>query len=306
MRSRAQVLLAFSVLWLALAAGRAAAGTTGAIEGTVMDTSTALPMEGVRVTIVSAATDSVRFQLATDKKGRFYKAGLYAGVYQMTFEKDGYTPQASSVRIRIDDTKTLDVRLQPAGASSGMETAAGPLKKAVELVAAGRYEEALPEAEAAVVRSPGDPFPYYYRAAALERTGKADAALEDYRKAAELKPDFILPLVRAGMILARKGDFEAAGAYYDRAIRQNDQDPAIYYNYGVCLVNAGRREEAKTAFEKLLALDPLYADGLYQLGLVELGLGNIPAAADLLRRFVEMEPSNPNAAIASEILKSLK
>jgi tetratricopeptide (TPR) repeat protein len=306
MRSRAQAVLALSVLLLALAAGRAAAGTTGAIEGTVMDTSTALPMEGVRITIVSTATDSVRFPLVTDRKGRFYKAGLYAGAYQLTFEKDGYTPQASTVRIKIDDTKTLEVKLQPAGASAGTESAAGPLKKAVELVAAGRYEEALPEAEAAVAQAPSDPFPYYYRAAALERTGKGDAALEDYRKAAELKPDFILPLVRAGMILARKGEFEAAAASYDKAIKQNDQDPATYYNYGVCLVNAGRREEAKAAFEKLLAIDSLYADGLYQLGLVELGLGNAAAAADLLRKFVEMDPANSNATIAGEILKSLK
>ena len=149
-----------------------------------------------------------------------------------------------------------------------------------------------------MAQAPSDPFPDHYRAAALERTGKGDAALEDYRKAAELKPDFILPLVRAGMILARKGEFEAAAASYDKAIKQNDQDPATYYNYGVCLVNAGRREEAKAAFEKLLAIDPLYADGLYQLGLVELGLGNAAAAADLLlkirgdgSRRIPMQPS---------------
>lgn len=306
MRTRVQVLLAAGILVFAFCAVRSEAGTTGAIEGAVVDTASGLPLEGVRVTVVATATDAVRFQLATDKKGRFYKAGLYSGAYQLTFEKDGYTPQASTVRIQIDGVKTLEVRLQPAGASAGTEGAAGPLKKAVELVAAGRYAEALPEAEAAVAQAPSDPFPYYYRAAALERTGKGDAALEDYRKAAELKPDFILPLARAGMILAKRGEFEAAAAFYDKAIQQKDQDPATYYNYGVCLVNAGRREEAKAAFEKLLALDPLYADGLYQLGLVELGLGNTAAAADLLRKFVEMDPANPNAAIAGEILKSLK
>jgi tetratricopeptide (TPR) repeat protein len=306
MRTRVHALLAAGILLFAFGAGRSEAGTTGAIEGTVIDTAAGLPLEGVRITIVASATDAVRFQLGTDKKGRFYKAGLYAGAYQLTFEKDGYTPQASTVRIQIDGVKTLEVGLQPAGGAPGKAEAAGPLKKAVELVAAGRYEEALPEAEAAVARDPASPFPYYYRAAALERTGKADAALEDYRKASELKPDFILPLVRAGMILARKGEYEAAGAYYDKAIKQNDQDPATYYNYGVCLVNAGRREEAKAAFEKLLAIDPLYADGLYQLGLVELGLGNMPVAADLLRKFVGMDPSNPNAAIAGEILKTIK
>jgi tetratricopeptide (TPR) repeat protein len=306
MRARVQVLLAAGILVFACGAGRSEAGTTGAIEGAVVDTAAGLPLEGVRVTVVASATDAVRFQLGTDKKGRFYKAGLYAGAYQLTFEKDGYTPQASTVRIQIDGVKTLEVGLQPAGGAPGKVEAAGPLKKAVELVAAGRYEEAIPEAEAAVAGDPASPFPYYYRAAALERTGKADAALEDYRKASELKPDFILPLVRAGMILARKGEYEAAGAYYDKAIKQNDQDPATYYNYGVCLVNAGRREEAKAAFEELLALDPLYSDGLYQLGLVELGLGNMPVAADLLRKFVDMDPSNPNAAIAGEILKTIK
>ena len=306
MSPKRTILIAILIPGLALGALCLRAGTTGAIEGTVIDTAAGLPLEGVRVTIVAAASDAVRFQLSTDKKGRFFKSGLYAGAYQLTFEKDGYTPQASTIRIQIDGTKSLEVRLQPAGGGPVKSDAAGPLKKAVELIAAGRYAEALPEAEAAVARDASDPFARYYRAVALERTGNGDAALEDYRKAAELKSDFILPHVRAGMILARKAEFEAAGAYFDKAIKLNDQDPATYYNYGVCLVNAGRREEAKAAFEKLLVLDPLYADGVYQLGLVELGLGNSSAAAEWLRKFVAMDPQNPNAAIASEILKSLK
>jgi tetratricopeptide (TPR) repeat protein len=292
---------------LALGALRALAGTTGAIEGTVVDAATGRPMEGARITLVSTATGTVKFDLVTDKKGHFYKAGLYSGAYQLTAEMAGYAPQASTIRVKIDDTKKLEIRLQPAGAAAGQGAASsGPLRKTIELIAAGRYEEAAAEAEAAVTQAPADPIPYYYRALAKERTGQTDAALEDYRKAIALKPDFVLPLDRVGMILARKGDFEGAAESYRLAIERNDQDPATFYNYGVSLVNAGQRDLAKAAFEKLLAVDPLYADGLYQLGLIELGSGNSAAAADLLRKFVDMDPRSPNATIATEILKSLK
>jgi len=295
------------VLLLALGALRVLAGTTGAIEGTVLDAATGRPMEGVRITIVSTATEAVKFDLVSDKKGRFYRAGLYAGAYQLTVEMAGYAPQASTVRVKIDDTRRLEVRLQPVGAAPGQgPSSSAPLRKAIELISAGRYEEAAAQAEAAVALTPADPIPYYYRALAKERTGQADAALEDYRKAIALKPDFVLPLDRVGMILARKGDFEGAAESYRLAIERNDTDPATFYNYGVSLVNAGRRDMAKAAFEKLLAVDPLYADGLYQLGLIELGSGNSAAAADLLRKFVDMDPGNRNAALAAEILKTLK
>jgi tetratricopeptide (TPR) repeat protein len=307
MSPRRTIRIAILVPILALGVLRVLAGTTGAIEGTVLDAATGRPMEGVRVTIVSTATETLKFDLVSDKKGRFYKAGLYSGAYQLTVEMAGYAPQAATIRVKIDDTKRLEVRLQPAGTAPGQGTAsAGPLRKAIELISAGRYEEAAAEADTAVTLAPADPIPYFYRALAKERTGQADAALEDYRKAIALKPDFVLPLDRVGMILARKGDFEGAAESYRLAIERNDTDAATFYNYGVSLVNAGRRDMAKAAFEKLLAVDPLYADGLYQLALIELGSGNSAAAADLLRKFVDMDPRSPNATIATEILKSLK
>jgi tetratricopeptide (TPR) repeat protein len=89
------------------------------------------------------------------------------------------------------------------------------------------------------------------------------------------------------------------------AVDLKGQDPETFYNYGVCLISSGKKEEAQGAFERLLALDPYYSDGHYQLGIVLLGSGDSAKAKTLLQKFVELDPENPNAALAKEILKNL-
>jgi tetratricopeptide (TPR) repeat protein len=157
----------------------------------------------------------------------------------------------------------------------------------------------------AITKAPSEAVLYYYRGYGLERSGKSDQTLEDYGKAIELKAEFILPLTRSGIVLAKRGAFDKASEFYRRAVDLKDQDPETFYNYGVCLVNTGKKEEARRAFEKLLALDPYYSEGYYQLAIVLLGSGDSAKAKTLLQKFVELDPDNPNAALAKEILKSL-
>jgi tetratricopeptide (TPR) repeat protein len=282
------------------------AAITGAIDGTIKDGATDQPVTGVKILLVSAKTESLTFELTTDQKGHFYKSGLIPGIYKMTLEKEGYVPQGGSIRVVLDQTTRLELKLQPAkGPEAGGSTMAKTVASGNALIAAGKYDEAVSRLGEAIDELPLNPVPYFYRGLAYEKAGKGEEALQDYLKAIELKADFILPYSRSGMIWAKKGDYEKAGEFYKRALDSGDQDPTTLYNYGVCLTNLGKSTEARPVFENLLAKDPEYSDVYYQLGILYLGSGETARAKELLEMFILKDPENKNAALAKEILKSL-
>jgi tetratricopeptide (TPR) repeat protein len=282
------------------------AAVTGSVDGVIKDSATGQPLPGVKITLVSAKSETLSYELTTDQKGHFYKSGLVPGIYKMTLDKEGYVPQGGSIRVILDETVRLDLRLEPAkGGDAGAPAAAKKVVSANELTKAGKYEEAIGLLSEAISDLPENAVPYFYRGLAYEKSGKSEEALQDYQKASELKSDFILSYSRSGMIWARKGEYEKAGEFYKKALDSGDADPTTLYNYGVCLTNLGRSPEARPVFEKLLAQDPEYSDAYYQLGILCLSSGETPRAKELLEMFIAKDPENKNAALAKEILKSL-
>jgi len=280
--------------------------TTGSVDGFVKDSATGQFLGDVKIILVSARTTSISFELRTDKKGHFYKSGMVPGNYKMTLEKEGYIPQGGSIRIVLDRTIRLEFNLE-AAQSSGYEGPA-PSKiaaRGLELISAGRYEEAIVKFTEYIELVPLNPVPYFYRGLANERSEKTEEALQNYGEAISIKADFILPYTRSGILWAKKGDFEKAAGFYKKAIDLNDLDSTTHYNYGVCLTNLGKTGEAKAVYEKLLTLDPEYSAAYYQLGIICINAGEVTRAKELLETFLVKDPENKNAFIAREILKSL-
>ena len=297
----------FMLFLLVLLHLSALAATTGAIEGTARDAAAGQALKGVRVRVISARSETMSYELRTDKKGYFYKGGLVPGPYRIAVEKEGYVPQERTVRVALEETTGLDIRMAlSSSAGPAADAAAKTIAAGSELLSAGKYAEAMAKFNQAIGQAPSDPVAYFYRAAAGENLGDSRAALEDYGKAIALKPDFILCYARSGIILAKAGEFGKAAEFYQKAVELGDKDPSTHYNYGVCLVNLGRGGEARGVFENVLALDPGYADACYQLGIIHVGAGETGKARELLEKFVVLDPQNKNVPLAKEILKSLK
>jgi tetratricopeptide (TPR) repeat protein len=58
-------------------------------------------------------------------------------------------------------------------------------------------------------------------------------------------------------------------------------------------------------FENLLVFDEDYADAYYYLGIITIGQGDAEKAKELLQKFLDLDPENPNAPVAQKILESL-
>ena len=112
----------------------------GSIKGHVYDKETKVPLEKVIVTIISQKSEAIQYKLITDKKGYFYKSGLHIGIYMIKFEKKGYAPGATTIRIGIGSKEDLKISLPPfKGKKKGSNRI---VEQSAKLINSGNFSEA--------------------------------------------------------------------------------------------------------------------------------------------------------------------
>ena len=85
-------------------------GGTGAVSGTIVDSSGGL-IPGAEVRIVNAATNEQR-QIVSDGRGGFFIPSLPPGSYRVTVTKSGFKTSAfDNVEVAVTETRSLAVRL---------------------------------------------------------------------------------------------------------------------------------------------------------------------------------------------------
>jgi len=277
-------------------------GMIGAIKGTIKNGKTLAPLADVKI-VVTDPQSKAKHELRTDKDGFIYKSGFYPGNYEISYEKDGYVPAATTMYLRPGETRDISITLEALQAAKG---GAERFNQGLQQVGDEKYADAADSFSRALAGDQGNFLAYYYRGFCQEKLGKIDAALADYGKTIELKSDFILGLASLAKAYAKKGDFAKAAGFYKKVYDLGSTDTNALYNYGVSLVNLGNNAEARKMFEKVLAIDGAHADACYQLGLVLLGLGDMAKAKECLQKFLTIDPAHKDAATAKAIIDSIK
>ena len=129
----------------------------------------------------------------------------------------------------------------------------------------------------------------------LARKGDLDAAKAHFRRALELRPDFVKAHHNLGVALAEGGEWQAACASFAEAIRLAPGYPEAHYNLGNTLRQGGKREEAVEHFRSAVAARPSYADALNNLGLTLVELGRPHEAVAFLEQAVRLRPGQADA-----------
>jgi len=145
---------------------------------------------------------------------------------------------------------------------------------------------------------------HYAMGIALVQTGDSTAR-EHFEQALVEDLSFYMARVRlAGLSLAR-GDTAAAIDFLAQAVELKDDDPALHYFYGV-LQRTRDRTLATAAFERSIALDPVYAPPYMQLGLMADVRGDTATAIKAYDRFIALsardEPQIPMAQARRQAL----
>jgi len=294
---------------------------TGNISGKVVDTE-GKPATGLTISIDRQGITQ-HFEVKTDGKGQYLHAGLPTGQYKVSVIKDGKTLTSNpSVRVTFGgDTKT-DFDLKQAAAQGVSEEERAKIaeekakqeavKNSFELartaMTAKNYDEAIRLFKEAAEKDATQHVIFANLADALSSAKKYDDSAAAYRKAIELKPDEAAYYNNLGIVLGNAGKIDEATQSLQKAAELNPTGAGqSYYNLGAVLTNRGRTKEAADAFKKAIEFNPQMAQAYYQLGISYFGAPNtIPEAIPVLEKFLQMQPSGPDAEAAKQLIEAAK
>lgn len=124
--------------------------------------------------------------------------------------------------------------------------------------------------------------------------GRAHDAERMRRQAESLGPWHPLVLNETGVRLLLAGDASGAHRILERLVRSERSNPEVWFNFGSALRKLGRRDEALTAFEKVLSLEPRNVAALLEKGSIEEEKNTPRAAAVTYRTALQMIPPGYN------------
>ena len=93
-----------------------------------------------------------------------------------------------------------------------------------------------------------------------------------------------------------------------------DAAATYYFNEGAVLTNAGKADDAITAFNKVIAADPnkalaYYWKGINLIGKATVGKDNKMTApdgtAEAFQKYIELDPNGPMAQTAKDMLATI-
>jgi Tfp pilus assembly protein PilF len=116
-----------------------------------------------------------------------------------------------------------------------------------------------------VVKAPHKSRQHYNLGVVLARKGDLNKAIEEYRAALKIKPDYVDAYYNLGNAFIRKGDAGAAIHNYRMALQNNPDFYKAYYNIAKILYGQGKIDEAIENYQKALAINNETPQTLYNL-----------------------------------------
>lgn len=132
--------------------------------------------------------------------------------------------------------------------------------------------------------------------------GMLDRAIEAYRNALEIRPDFPDALTNLGNIYYHQGEIQKAKECYQKSVLFDPNHTAANFNMANILEEEGNLLPAIFYYEKAVSTDPLFADAHFNLGLVYEKLQLKKRARPHWKKFIELKPHSEEAAIARRFL----
>jgi protein O-GlcNAc transferase len=155
----------------------------------------------------------------------------------------------------------------------------------------GRNEQALELLDQAVALDAAVPEYHFFRGRACHALGRLDDALAGYRRAAELRPDYVDAINNQGFVLAALGRTEEAAAAFRAAVRLKPDFAEGHSNLGNALAALGRLDEAAACQREALCLRPDFATAHANLGNILLNQGRLDEAAAACREALRLQPA---------------
>ena len=191
------------------------------------------------------------------------------GYVQKEKYKEAVIEYKNAVKAGPNDASLRFKLAKAAWEARDFPTAFQELQKAVELdpgnyeaqtklgefyVAAGKTEEAGRIADNLVRSRPQDPAGYILKSGLAARAGKVDEVIAQLKKAVELDPKAIGPILTVGNIYLLKRDPKGAKEWYDKALAAAPNAPEVHVARGNLFFATGERDEGEKEYRKAIEL----------------------------------------------------
>jgi tetratricopeptide (TPR) repeat protein len=141
----------------------------------------------------------------------------------------------------------------------------------------------------------GNPVAYYNLGEYWFSQGQLDKAIDDYRKALQIRPNYDDALSNLGVALAVKGELDEAIARIRESIHYSPDKADAYYNLGNVFIMQHKLVEAASAYTEALRLKPDYPEAHNNLANVLLTQGHRDAAEQHYREALRLNPDHEGA-----------
>ncbi len=166
------------------------------------------------------------------------------------------------------------------------------IEEGVRQAAAGQTAAARTSFEAALGRD-SNAYPAAYNLGVLEdRAGQEKKALDQYRQALRILPDYEEAVRGVMTIEFRRGNIDAALAAVEPVAREHKSNLAVQAAYAEALVRARRYEEAWQAARNALKCDERFVPALIALIKASVAQGRDELAESILDQALEVDQRN--------------
>lgn len=281
----------------------------GRITGQVVDeTGAAVPAAKV---VVKSLQGNTQLEGMTDKKGHFAVAGMGTGQWRVTVTKEGYISAYTDMPVsQLKPNPPLTMTMKRVAGAQALPTdeeRTSLLGQGNALLEEGKFDEALAAFEQFSAKYPEiyaarlNVATTYLKMGDLDRAesefrGVLDKAVQAQGEAGKDKEISLLALSGLGELALKRGDFTAAQESFRRALEISPEDAAAAYNVGEIFFSNQKVDEAIPYFELAARIKKDWPKAYHRLGLVYLNKGDFDKALENLRKFVELDPLNPEAA----------
>ena len=190
------------------------------------------------------------------------------------------------------------LKLKKVITSKGVSTAV-PTREQVDelrsLYTQRQFEVVLAKVKPLVSLFPKAFILYNIQGASYAALHKHDDAIESYKTAIKIKPDYADAYNNMGIALKDKGEFDAAIDSYKQALKIKPDFAEVFSNMGSALNKKGDLDAAIDICKQAIKIKPDFAKAFTVLGIALNDKGELDAATDSYKQAIKINPEYANA-----------
>ena len=134
--------------------------------------------------------------------------------------------------------------------------------------------------------------------------GQLDIAVQNYKKALSIKPDYAKAHYNLGIALQELGNLDDSVRSYQSAITLEPENAQAYNNLAVVLRELEQLEDAEVICRKAIFLDPKYAEAYCTLSIILYASGDLNSALEIIEKAYSINQKSKLIKLLLAILKA--